>query len=479
MTRRRRAVLAGGAAVVAGLVLAAVVVAVRDDGGDEPVASSTSTTLVGTPGAPGVGDPYFPGLGNGGYDVEHYDLALTWRADDGVLEGEATIRATATQDLSRFDLDLAGLTVSAVVVAGEPAAWVRDGRELVVTPARPLAEGAPFTTVVTYAGAPQLIDEGTDLYDVGWWTDGREAFVVGEPSGAQTFFPANDHPRDKASFTFHVTAPGDQVVIANGSLTARTDGVGVTTWVYDAPEPMATYLVQVAIGDLELVDGGTAAGVPIRHALHRSYLADARATVRRTGEMLEVLDDIWGPYPFGTYGVVAVDEPLGFALGDPDAHAGGIRHRQRAPRGRRPPRARAGPPMGRRLGEPRDLAGHLAERGDGHLQRVALVGAHRRTAGLGARPAGLGSPPRPGARRPGQGRAVRRHGLRAWGAHPPGPARGRRGRRVLRDPAPVGGHPPPWRGDHRGPRRACREVAGRPLDDLFRRWLYEPGLPEL
>ena len=65
----------------------------------------------GSPGRPGVGDPYYPGLGNGGFDVEHYTLDLTWLADEGVLEGVATIEATATQDLSRFNLDLAGLEV--------------------------------------------------------------------------------------------------------------------------------------------------------------------------------------------------------------------------------------------------------------------------------------------------------------------------------------------------------------------------------
>ena len=322
MSRRGAVALA----VVVALLVAGTASLWLDDGGEEagtpperaPTSGATSPTSdppAGEAGAAGVGDPYFPGLGNGGYDVDHYELELAWLADEGVLEGEATIEATATQDLSRFNLDLAGMDVQGVTVAGRPADHDHDDRELVVTPTRALADGEAFTTTVTYAGAPEPIAQGTDLFRVGWQTDGREAFVVAEPAGAATFFPVNDHPTDKATYTFEVTAPDDQVVAANGVLSGEPEpGDGVRTWTYEMADPMASYLVQVAIGDYVLEEAGTVAGVELRHALHRSVVELARATVARTGEMLDVLDDVFGPYPFGTYGVVAVDEPLGFAL---------------------------------------------------------------------------------------------------------------------------------------------------------------------
>jgi aminopeptidase N len=169
--------------------------------------------------------------------------------------------------------------------------------------------------VVTYRGAPVPIEEGTELFALGWQTDGREVYVVSEPSGASTFFPVNDHPTDKATYTIKVTAPEDQVVAANGLLASRDEVEDeMVEWTYDAPDPMASYLVQIAIGDYELVDGGEAAGVPIRHAFHRANAEAAPAAVARTPRMLEVLTEIYGPYPFEAYGVLAVDEPLGFAL---------------------------------------------------------------------------------------------------------------------------------------------------------------------
>jgi aminopeptidase N len=207
------------------------------------------------------------------------------------------------------------MEVRAVTVDGSPAGHKRTERELLVTPDAAIASGDDFIAVITYRGAPTPISEGTELFELGWQTDGREAYVVSEPSGASTFFPVNDHPTDKARYTFRVTAPEDQVVAANGLLESRDEvGHGMVAWTYEAPDQMAGYLVQIAIGDYELVDGGEAAGVPIRHAFHRAHAASAPAAVASTPRMLEVLTEIYGPYPFDTYGVLVVDEALGFAL---------------------------------------------------------------------------------------------------------------------------------------------------------------------
>ncbi|MGK2947337.1 MAG: M1 family metallopeptidase, partial [Acidimicrobiales bacterium] len=281
----------------------------------ERLSTTTLAPVVGTPGEAGVGDPYFPGLGNTGYDVAHYTLELTWLADAGSLEGTTTIEATAEQDLSQFNLDLAGLEVASVEVDGEPAAVRHEGRELVVSPAAGIEEGTAFTTVVDYGGVPEPISEGTTLFEVGWQTHGREAFVVSEPSGAATFYPVNDHPTDKASYTIEVTAPDDQTVAASGLLVAEEPaGDGTRRWTYEARDEMASYLLQIAIGDLELIDAGAVGDVVVRHAFHRSLVDAATDTTARTAEMLELMQDVYGPFPFEVYGVLAVAPPLGFAL---------------------------------------------------------------------------------------------------------------------------------------------------------------------
>ncbi|MGY3681816.1 hypothetical protein ACVWXU_005439 [Streptomyces sp. TE33382] len=89
----------------------------------------------GTPGAAGLRDPYFPRLGNGGYDVTHYGLKLDADPVAHRLRGTAEITARATQDLSAFHLDLAGLDVESATVEGRPAAVNRAGKELTLRPA--------------------------------------------------------------------------------------------------------------------------------------------------------------------------------------------------------------------------------------------------------------------------------------------------------------------------------------------------------
>jgi aminopeptidase N len=313
--------MAGGRRLLAAAlaaVLAASAASCSDDADPRPSTStSTIAAVAPAPGARGVGDPYFPDLGNGGYDVEHYDLDLRWDAEQGTLAGTATVTATATQALSSFDLDLSGLEVRSVTVDGTPATATRSDAELVIAPPAPIPEGRAFTTVVAYDGTPVPREEGTDYFDGGWQAHGREVFVASEPAGAQTFFPVSDHPSDKATYSFAITAPSDQVVGTNGlpdGQTANPDGT--TTWRSSVRDPMASYLVQIAIGDFEQVDGGrTESGVAIRHLLHRGpRLETAREAVAGTPAMIDALSRIWGPYPFEAYGVLVVDVDLGFAL---------------------------------------------------------------------------------------------------------------------------------------------------------------------
>lgn len=342
--KRRLAILVALAVVAAGTV---AVWAIRDGGGDgERVVDADDSRLpsesaVGDRGAPcaesardvpaprddrmptepvagaaGVGDPYYPQLGNAGYDAQHYLLDLAWDPDDQRLDATTVIDAVAVLPLSSFNLDLVGLDVASVTVDGVPAQTERRGeRELVVTPQEPLAPGAQFRVEVAYHGQPEAVDGM--LEDLGGWhSQGREVFVAAQPDGAATFFPVNDHPSDKACYSFAVTVPDDLVVATNGVNVETTDGpgAGARTWRFEAFEPMASYLVQVGIGNLSIEESSSPAGLPIRHAIDEDVYEEGVATMAPTGEMLDFFAELFGPYPFATYGGLVVDEPIGLAL---------------------------------------------------------------------------------------------------------------------------------------------------------------------
>jgi len=186
------------------------------------------------PGAPGIGDPYFPLDGNGGYDVQHYLLDVKYTPSTDALVGTATITARATQDLSRFNLDFHGLTVRSITVDGKSATWSRSGDELTVTPKRGIRDHSKFTTVVRYDGVPESVEGAGFLHT----DDG--AVVVGQPHVASSWFPVNDHPLDKASYTFRITVPEGLETVANGRLRDTHTRDGLTTWLWEAREPMAS-----------------------------------------------------------------------------------------------------------------------------------------------------------------------------------------------------------------------------------------------
>ncbi|MBN1429465.1 MAG: M1 family metallopeptidase [Anaerolineae bacterium] len=267
-------------------------------------------------GASGLGDSYYPLMGNGGYDVQHYDLAIVVDMEREHIDSVATIDALSTQNLARFNLDLWGFDIESVQVDGQDATFERDQGELSITPADSIPEGEPFTIVIIYSGKPGegappgLLDllEGWNFYEGG-------VLVAGEPGGADTWFPVNNHPLDKATYTFRVTVAEPYVVAANGVLEeeiANTDGTRTYVWVMD--DPMASYLSTIAISNFERVDSTTKSGIPIRSYLDADIRREVEEPTTRIPEIIDYFETVFGPYPFDECGVVIHELDLGFAL---------------------------------------------------------------------------------------------------------------------------------------------------------------------
>jgi aminopeptidase N len=291
------------------------------------------------PGSKSLGDPIIPQIGNGGYDAANYEIDLNYDPISNALEPgtKTTITAGATQDLSQFSFDFQrDLTISAVTVDGVPAADysranakpkfssnqdVTQPAKLTITPASGITKGSEFTVVVAYSGVPKEITDANGSPD-GWVRacsspgncDG--SFTVNEPIGAQSWFPSNNHPSDKATFVLHTTAPNAYTAIGPGeqtSLVNNGDGTSTTTWVENAP--MATYLASGTVGLFDVDDSQTlfeettGATVPIFTAIDSAGTAQSKAGVTasadRIPEMINFLSKRFGAYPFETVGVVA------------------------------------------------------------------------------------------------------------------------------------------------------------------------------
>ncbi|MEY2436242.1 MAG: hypothetical protein QOF97_1078 [Acidimicrobiaceae bacterium] len=205
--------------------------------------------------------------------------------------------------------------MATVLVDGDAARFERDGDELVVHPVSPLSPGAEFIAKVIYGGVPEPITERSLPIPVGWRKLGGGSFVLSEPEGASTWFPANDHPLDKATFTIHITVPDGVEAVANGDLLNQLPtGHGTTRWTWEGHSPMAPYLATVVVGQYRIVTEAGPAGITIRHAFADPLADLAVFDFGRTAEMLDFFASRFGPYPFDVYGGLVLDERTGFAL---------------------------------------------------------------------------------------------------------------------------------------------------------------------
>src|SRR3954470_11841922 len=127
-------------------------------------------------GSAGLGDPYFPKAGNGGYDVRHYDIQFRYLPKSDRLKAKTKVFATATENLSRFDLDFRHLSITGLRVNGQKASFKRRGQELKITPRHGLPTGKRFTVRVSYRGHPHPVIDADGSYD-GWTPTDDGAFV--------------------------------------------------------------------------------------------------------------------------------------------------------------------------------------------------------------------------------------------------------------------------------------------------------------
>jgi aminopeptidase N len=311
--------IAGVAAIVSGLGGMALVgwtASGHDHGGPPPGHHGPPQTAC-VNGAGDVGETYYPGIGNTGYDVAHYDLELQYDPATHLLDGDATITASATENLCRFNLDLRGLTVDSVRVDGHPAQYARDGRELIITPRRSLDAGSEFAVEVAYHGEPGPAPLDPDGFIDGWNYTSEGSYTSTPPQGADTWYPCNNTTLDKATFTFTVTVPKDLEVMSNGQLIKSwiDRRRGTSTWLWDETEQMATYLATVNIGDFTILRDTTKSGIPVINGIQPDQLNEtSKGQLDGIGDIIDFYSSKFGPYPFSSVGAIVDVTDAGYQM---------------------------------------------------------------------------------------------------------------------------------------------------------------------
>ncbi len=257
-------------------------------------------------------DSYYPEVGDPSVDALHYDLQLAWSPRSDTLAGRETLTFRSTATAEEFRLDFGDpLEITALTVDGAEAAYEHVGKDLVVT--APVVEDQRYELVVDYFGTPEPVPAPTtrpDLVTTGFTIDDQhQTWTMQEPFGAYTWYAVNDQPADKALYDLTLHVPSPWTGVANGAQVADSDDGGVHTTRYHLAEPAASYLVTLAFGDYERTDDTGPGGVPIAYWTPRGQAPGAG--LRSTPEAMAWLEELLGPYPFDTAGILLVDSESG------------------------------------------------------------------------------------------------------------------------------------------------------------------------
>ena len=255
----------------------------------------------------------FPSLGNPGIDVTHYDIDIAYDATDDSVAGTVAIDLLLTEDRAQITLDSAGPEVSTVLVDGVLAVTEQDPPELRITLPGQRRAGDELHLVVSYAVATQPVDSPIGL-ESGWFNTDNGSYVLNEPDGARTWLPCNDHPSDKASFTFTIEVPAGVTAVANGALEDHRTEADKEVWVWQEDRPMATYLVQLLTGDYEVIESDGPHGLPLVSVVLRDDLSTMQPFIDVTPRMIEFFQQYFGEYPLDRYGIAMTDSFSGLAM---------------------------------------------------------------------------------------------------------------------------------------------------------------------
>lgn len=281
-------------------------------GASAPASADATAPGDARPGAESAGDRLFPYLGNGGYDVESYDVSFDYRPASTTMRSAVRISASATQELSAFSLDSAGQTVHTVAVDGLPARFAVRGEKLLITPRYPIRKRARFRVDIRFttdraARIPSPASPGSPSNLDAWYNKDDGFALFGQPDRAHMFFPMNDYPADKAKATFRVTVPNGLQVAANGTLRSRTASAGRTTYVYGTRDPIPTQVVQVAVGHFKRIRQTGPHGLPLNsHVTTGSYDRAKPFVDLVPSQIAWVEREIGAAYPYEAYGVLGV-----------------------------------------------------------------------------------------------------------------------------------------------------------------------------
>lgn len=225
----------------------------------------------------------------------HYSVAITLNRELNEIT-RATTEITLTilrPNVSEIDLDFGELPIDTLSVNGRHAKFSRDANLLRVRLTPVPRSDRSLTITIGYHGRPK---DGLVLTND---KDGTPS-AIGDnwPNRVHHWIPVLDHPSAKASVTFTITAPDNNIVVANGGLVRVKEGGMTRTWTYNESAPIPPYCMIFAAGQFAEIKSTDPAITPLAYYVPQTDAAFAAKGFGAAAPSLKLFSETVAPYPY-------------------------------------------------------------------------------------------------------------------------------------------------------------------------------------
>ncbi len=259
------------------------------------------------------GVDYHSFANTGDYRVRHLDMDLTVDFSRKVLEGEAILQfERLNQENNPLVLDTRRLKIESVRAGNgdqlqETAFSLADGDDILGEALSIELPGDATTVAIRYQTAPEA--SGLQWLEPRQTAGKRHPFLFTQAQAihARSFVPLQDTPGVRITYNATIRVPEAlrAVMSANNDPDAGKNGV----YRFSMPQAIPSYLLALAVGDLEFKAIGKRTGV----YAEREILDAAAAEFADTQSMLEIAEDVYGPYRWDRYDLLIL--PPSFPFG--------------------------------------------------------------------------------------------------------------------------------------------------------------------
>jgi aminopeptidase N len=132
-------------------------------------------------------------------------------------------------------------------------------------------------------------------------------YTQSEPINARSWIPLQDTPQVRATYRAMIHTPDGVIALMSAPNDPKAKRNG--NFAFDMPQPVPSYLIALAVGDLTFKATGTRSGV----YAERPVVAAAAREFGGTEAMIQAAEKIMGPYLWGRYDILVM--PPSFPLG--------------------------------------------------------------------------------------------------------------------------------------------------------------------